>query len=310
MFACACTGKLGLDEVALEPADVDGDGVHYDNCPDVPNADQADADGDGLGDVCDPCPLADTQLFADADRDGIDDGCDPCPLGRQHDEDGDGIFDACDNCPAHANPEQLDGDGDHVGDVCDLVPDQVGQRRAFFDAFAPADPRWHPTGKPWSPIMPSGASGIDALASPTLITSNASDSVLRSPTMPIDGISWEIVVDAEIDPASSTLFGIQLDASASGDVLTCAVNCAPGGCNLTLGGTLYGRYGLLITVFPLQPRFQLIVRQEPKGNGLTCAVVGAEKVSVTNPVIQDQEQGFSLIAGGAATTIRSVYVED
>jgi DNA-binding beta-propeller fold protein YncE len=38
--------------------DSDDDGVldHLDNCPTVPNADQADADGDGRGDACDTCP--------------------------------------------------------------------------------------------------------------------------------------------------------------------------------------------------------------------------------------------------------------
>ena len=45
-----------LDELvtAAETSDMDGDGRAnaFDNCPSVPNADQADADGDGIGDAC------------------------------------------------------------------------------------------------------------------------------------------------------------------------------------------------------------------------------------------------------------------
>lgn len=55
-------------------ADDDGDEVQdgIDNCPGMPNGDQADADGDGIGDVCQPC--SDPQA-PDFDHDGIPDAC-------------------------------------------------------------------------------------------------------------------------------------------------------------------------------------------------------------------------------------------
>jgi subtilisin family serine protease len=121
-------------------ADRDGDGIpdHLDNCPDVPNPDQADTDGDGVGDACDNCPTVPNPDQTDTDGDGVGDACDPdidgdgilneddnCPFvynPDQTDTDGDGVGDACDNCPTVPNPDQTDTDGDGVGDACDNCP--------------------------------------------------------------------------------------------------------------------------------------------------------------------------------------------
>ena len=67
-----------------------------DNCPRVPNPDQADSDGDGSGDTCDD------------------------------DDDNDGEDDSADNCPFAANSGQTDTDGDEAGDVCDPDDDNDG----------------------------------------------------------------------------------------------------------------------------------------------------------------------------------------
>jgi hypothetical protein len=71
--------------------DADGRADDTDNCPAVPNADQADADGDGPGDACDP------------------------------DDDNDGVLDTADNCRITSNPDQRDTDADGVGDACDAA---------------------------------------------------------------------------------------------------------------------------------------------------------------------------------------------
>jgi hypothetical protein len=80
-----CRQIFGFEDPVIAPdalppdEDADGDEVANgdDNCPDDPNADQANEDLDEFGDVCDPCPPFPSN--ADADQDGVGDGCDPNP---------------------------------------------------------------------------------------------------------------------------------------------------------------------------------------------------------------------------------------
>ncbi len=94
--ALLCVG-LGTTAGCIPDSDEDDDGILnlLDNCPNTPNADQADSDGNGVGDVCDIPPPPDN--------------------------DEDDVPDWIDNCPSTFNPTQADGDGDGIGDACDMI---------------------------------------------------------------------------------------------------------------------------------------------------------------------------------------------
>ena len=137
---CECTGQ----------GDNDGDGITdaLDNCPGMPNADQADLDNDGIGNVCDndrdgdgvandeDCEPDDAQVStkpgdacddgnAETSNDIIREDC-QC-IGSGSDTDNDGIDDADDNCPLIANQDQIDFDGDGLGNSCDQDNDNDGE---------------------------------------------------------------------------------------------------------------------------------------------------------------------------------------
>jgi len=100
-----------MEDIILE-YDADGDGVgSIDNCPNVPNADQADLDIDTIGDVCDP----------DIDGDGVLNGDDAFPLASLEeltDTDGDGRPDDCNtDCLNAGMTADSDDDGDGYSDI-------------------------------------------------------------------------------------------------------------------------------------------------------------------------------------------------
>lgn len=109
----------GICGCGVPDEDIDEDGILCeDNCPDVANADQADADQDGVGDVCDNCPDDANPDQADSDGDGTGDACDGCVNDPNKtepgicgcgvpdsDDDGDGYLYCEDNCPDVYNPD-------------------------------------------------------------------------------------------------------------------------------------------------------------------------------------------------------------
>ena len=123
---CGCGGSILVNNTDLGQTystsdDYDADGIEddFDNCPFIPNRDQADSDGDGVGNLCDNCASTSNRTQADADGDGQGNACDS-------DGDGDNLPDTGDNCALVPNQGQADTDHDSQGDVCDSDKDGDG----------------------------------------------------------------------------------------------------------------------------------------------------------------------------------------
>jgi len=68
---------IGLVQTTGFDFDTDGRSDQFDNCPNVTNANQADADNDGVGDACDNCPQAANADQADSNNNNVGNVCEP-----------------------------------------------------------------------------------------------------------------------------------------------------------------------------------------------------------------------------------------
>jgi hypothetical protein len=93
-----CNGEI--DEGCFVDTDADGVTDDNDNCPNIPNPDQADYDEDGYGDACDNCPNFFNPDQADNDADGYGEACD------------------CDDANAEVNPAMEEECDNGIDDNC------------------------------------------------------------------------------------------------------------------------------------------------------------------------------------------------
>ena len=137
-YGMVLNGDPMLQMLFCEDSDGDGYGdpgsplstCADDNCPSVPNSDQADTDDDGLGDLCDNCPTIHNPDQTDSNGDGIGDAC-CCVIRGDIDYNGTGP-DIADlvylvnfmfgGGPESPCPSVADIDGNGIGpDIADLV---------------------------------------------------------------------------------------------------------------------------------------------------------------------------------------------
>ena len=107
--------------IITPPPDGDADSVpdRHDNCPEDPNADQADHDGDGQGDACDE----------DDDGDGLPDPSDAC---RLSDLTPTVVIEGCDS----RTPNLLGHDGCTFSDQIQIAASEANNHGAFVSAVA------------------------------------------------------------------------------------------------------------------------------------------------------------------------------
>lgn len=202
LTAVACNQVYGLDETTPS-GDRDDDGVldSIDNCPDVPNVDQANADGDVLGDACDRCATPSTSNH-DEDSDGVPDDCDPCPVIEDF---------------------HTDGDADGVGDTCD--PQAGPSRRDLFDPFTRITDRWRPTGT-WSLVGGDAIAPVPPLAPSTrLALSGSAIEVGRLFVGIASSRPW----------TASDRFGVVFRDATDAEAFRCEILCGAT-CNLEVSG--------------------------------------------------------------------------
>ncbi|MGB2265054.1 MAG: thrombospondin type 3 repeat-containing protein, partial [Glaciecola sp.] len=141
--------------------DADGDTVSdtLDNCPSIPNADQANLDNDEFGDACDN----------DRDGDGVNNDADVFPDNSAEtlDSDSDTLGDNADNCPLISNLDQADVDQDGVGNVCDADADGDGVLNTFELALN-TDPLDASDGAQAASDLLAGLSGGDQVTIPMM----------------------------------------------------------------------------------------------------------------------------------------------